>query len=73
MNLESPAQVGAALRARRRQLKLTQLDLAELSGVSVRFLSDLERGKPSVHLGMVMAVAQTLGWRLEFVLSGDSA
>lgn len=69
--MNTPVEVGAALRARRKQLKLTQLDLAELAGVSVRFLSDLERGKPSVQLGMVMAVAHTLGWRIDFSLAGD--
>ena len=69
--MDTAAQVGAALRARRKQLKLTQLDLAELADVSVRFLSDLESGKPSVQLGKVMAVAHTLGWRIEFSLPGD--
>lgn len=71
VSLETPVQLGSALRARRKELTLTQFDLAELAGVSVRFLSDLERGKPSVQLGMVMAVARTLGWRLEFALPGD--
>ncbi|KAA9111705.1 helix-turn-helix transcriptional regulator [Microbacterium rhizomatis] len=68
--LDDPAALGRALRVRRRELKLTQIELAELAGVSVRFLSDLERGKASVHLGMVMAVARTLGLRLVAVIPG---
>jgi len=64
MDVESPAQLGSALRARRKQLRLTQLDLAELSGVSVRFVRDLERGKPTVQLALVMTITRTLGGRL---------
>lgn len=53
--------VGRALRARRRELGLTQAELADLAGVSVRFLGDLERGKATVRFDHVLAVARTLG------------
>jgi len=59
--LSESAALGKMLRARRRQLGLTQDELADLSGVSVRFLGELERGKPSVRLDHVLAVARTLG------------
>lgn len=57
-------QLGIALRARRKQLGLTQLDLTELSGVSLSFIHDLENGKPTVQLAKVLAVADTLGCEL---------
>lgn len=59
------ADVASTLRARRRELGLTQEDLADLAGVSVRFLGEFERGKPSVRLDHVTAVAHALGLTLE--------
>jgi HTH-type transcriptional regulator/antitoxin HipB len=56
--------IADALRTRRRALGLTQEQLAELSGVSPRFIGALERGKPSVRLDHVSAVASTLGLAL---------
>jgi y4mF family transcriptional regulator len=53
-----------AVRERRRQLDLRQEDLADLAGVSLRFVQALEAGKPSVQLDRVRAVLDTLGLRL---------
>jgi HTH-type transcriptional regulator/antitoxin HipB len=62
MNAETDASaIGRALRDRRRELGLTQEELADLAAVSVRFLGDLERGKPTVRFDRLLAVARTLG------------
>lgn len=58
------AGLAEAVRARRRQLGLRQEDLADLSGVSVRFLQALEGGKRTVQLDRVEAVRDILGLRL---------
>ncbi len=60
------AQLGFALRERRKDLGLTQLELADLAGVSSRFIHDLENGKPTVQLDRVIAVATTLGLELNW-------
>lgn len=52
---------------RRRELGLRQVDLAELAGVSERFVRLLESGKPSVRLDKVVPVLEVLGLRLELV------
>ena len=52
------------VRARRRQLELRQEDLADLAGVSLRFVQALEAGKRSVQLDRVEAVLAVLGLRL---------
>ncbi len=52
------------VRARRRELGLTQQDLAELSGTSVRFVRDLEHGKPTVRLDKLGDVLAALGLEL---------
>lgn len=46
---------------RRKTLALTQEELAALAGVSTRFLSSLEGGKPTARLSTVLAVLDALG------------
>ncbi len=48
-------------RARRRELGLTQTDLAELAGCSPRFLRALEGGKASVRFDKLLGVLDALG------------
>lgn len=52
---------------RRRELGLRQVDLAELAGVSERFVRLLESGKASVRLDKVEPVLEVLGLRLDLV------
>ncbi|ACL41709.1 type II toxin-antitoxin system Y4mF family antitoxin [Pseudarthrobacter chlorophenolicus] len=56
--------VAAEVRARRAALRLTQRDLADMAGVSERFVRFVERGKPSVQLDSLLAVLDTLGLEL---------
>lgn len=41
--------LGETLRARRKKLGLTQFEAAELAGVSVRFVHDVENGMETVQ------------------------
>ena len=52
---------GAAVRERRKELGYTQEYLARHLGCSPRFISELERGKPTVEFGKALRVAQMLG------------
>lgn len=52
---------GETLRNRRRELRYTQADLAEFSGFSVSFISDLERGKKTAEIGKALYIANLLG------------
>jgi y4mF family transcriptional regulator len=56
--------LGAALRAARKKMGLTQPDLALAAGVGVRFIVDLEGGKPTVRLEQVLRVVAALGGSL---------
>ena len=49
MKVFDPKDFGAFLRQRRRDLKYTQSDLAEITGFSVSFISDLENGKATAE------------------------
>ena len=62
------AELGVALRKARKHLGLTQAELALAAGVGVRFLVELEHGKPSVRLALVLRVIDALGGELD--LSG---
>lgn len=57
----TPAEIGRIVRAARRTRGLRQDQLAGAAGVGVRFLSELERGKPTVRLEKMLAVLDTLG------------
>ncbi|MBI4957624.1 MAG: helix-turn-helix transcriptional regulator [Myxococcales bacterium] len=62
---ETPGRrLGAAVRRRRKALRLSQLDLCRYAGCGLAFLYDLERGKPSVRLDKVLDVLQVLGVEL---------
>ncbi|MDP2095063.1 MAG: helix-turn-helix transcriptional regulator [Hydrogenophaga sp.] len=60
-SIRSPQQLGDALRAARKQLGLTQPQLALAAGVGVRFMVDLEAGKPTLRLENVLRVIDALG------------
>lgn len=56
-----PASLGTAVRRLRRQQGLTQARLAGLAGTGLRFIGELERGKPGIALGKAMDVLAVLG------------
>ena len=51
---DSPADLGAAIRGRRRELKLTQDDLALSIGVNRKVIGQLEGGKETVRLEIAL-------------------
>ncbi|MEM1178683.1 MAG: type II toxin-antitoxin system Y4mF family antitoxin [Acidobacteriota bacterium] len=61
MRLNTVKELGQLIRAQRKAIGLTQSDLADASGVSLRFISELERGRASAGVGRVLHVLQMLG------------
>ena len=61
----NPSELGELIRRRRRQLGLTQTEVAEVADTNLRFVSELERGKPTARLENVLRVLATLGIELE--------
>jgi len=64
-SIRTTEQLGDALRAARKQLGLTQPQLALAAGVGVRFIVDLEAGKPTLRLENVLRVIDALGGVLQ--------
>lgn len=60
-------QLGAFVRATRKSLGVTQKDLAMTSGTGLRFIIDLEKGKPTCHIGKALDVIQTLGIQIDLL------
>jgi HTH-type transcriptional regulator / antitoxin HipB len=63
--IDDPRQLGELIRRRRRELGLTQTEVADVADTNLRFVSELERGKPTARLENVMRVLATLGLELE--------
>lgn len=53
------------IKERRRAAGFTQKDLADRAGVGLRFIRELEQGKPSLRLDKVNQVLALFGHRME--------
>ena len=60
----TPAQIGNLIRQTRKKMGVTQRDLALTSGTGIRFVIDLEKGKPTCEIGKALTVLNTLGIRM---------
>ena len=63
-DLRTPPQVSRVLRERRRELGLTQAEVASRCGVSPQWLSGFENGKGSCGVHRMMRLAGVLGLSL---------
>lgn len=61
----SPAEIGSTIRTVRKACGLRQDELAGVAGVGVRFLVELEAGKPTAQLGKALQVLDALGCSLQ--------
>lgn len=71
MKIKDAAAFGRAVREKRKQLGYTQGYLAEFTGLSVSFISDLERGKATAELGKAIELVQLLGMDLVLMDRGE--
>lgn len=68
----SPKDIGQRVRERRKQAGLTLKEAAGLAGVGVRFLSELERGKSTLQIGLAIEVLQLFGLELHVQARGET-
>ncbi|MBN1957416.1 MAG: helix-turn-helix transcriptional regulator [Desulfuromonadales bacterium] len=59
--ISSVADIGRLVRLKRKQLGVLQEDAAGLSAVGTKFLSQLENGKESAEIGLVLQVLKSMG------------
>ena len=58
---QTPHDLGSLARAHRKSKHLTLQTLSGLSNLSIRFLSEFERGKETAELGKVLRALKILG------------
>lgn len=54
-------EIGEKIRARRKLLRLRQRDLAELADVTLRGLTELEKGRANPTINQLAKIAEVLG------------
>ncbi|MGN0436425.1 MAG: helix-turn-helix domain-containing protein [Wujia sp.] len=65
MKITSAEDFGRALKQQRKQMGYTQSYLADVTGLSTSFISDLENGKATAELGKALFLANLLGMDIE--------
>lgn len=71
MKMKTTEQLGTVIRTRRKQLKITQKELAMACGTGLRFIVDLEKGKPTCQIGKTLQVLHALGLAIEATILGS--
>lgn len=69
--IQKVEEIGILIRAARKMQGLTQEQLSAASGVGIRFIRELEQGKPSCQIGKVLMVVQMLGFHLLIAKRGE--
>ena len=67
MNRQTP--LNKFVQMKRKSLKMTQLEMSEKSGVGLRFVRELEKGKKSLKMDKVNQVLELFGHELGPVVS----
>ena len=60
--------IGALVKSTRKNMSITQKELALTAGTGMRFIIDLEKGKDTAQLGKVLTVMHTLGIKITFTV-----
>jgi HTH-type transcriptional regulator/antitoxin HipB len=61
MKITDSKSLGRAIRLRRKELNYTQAYLSEFTGLSITFISDVERGKPTAEIEKTIKLTNILG------------
>lgn len=64
-------EIGQRIRAARKRQGMTQPSLAMIAGTGLRFIVDLEAGKPTCQIGKVLQVISALGMTLDLTDSAN--
>lgn len=72
MQVKTSKDLGALVREQRTRLALTQEELAERVGVSRLWIVQLEKGKPTAQIGLVLRTFQELGIALDAAASSTA-
>jgi y4mF family transcriptional regulator len=68
--VQLPKYLGSAIAHKRKKEKMTQKDLADVTGTSVKFISNVEQGKSTARLDKVLDLIRAVGLRV-YLTDGD--
>lgn len=69
MHVETSSDIGALIRERRSRLGWSQAELASRVGVSRLWIVQLEKGKSTAHIGLVLRALKALGIEMDMASS----
>lgn len=72
MRIRSTRDLAAAVRGRRKDLAISQADLAQRAGVARKSISELESGKTQPELALVLRVLEQLGLVIDVGRAADA-
>jgi transcriptional regulator with XRE-family HTH domain len=70
--LDGQPRIGALIRARRRQLHMTLQELSDAAGISVGYLSQVERDHATPSLGTLAQIARSLAVGVDYFIATPS-
>lgn len=65
-------EIGQKIRERRKLLKITQRELAEITEIGINTLTKIERGEGNPSFKILNKVLETLGLKLEVVIKSNN-
>jgi len=71
IRIQTAEDLGKAIRSQRKSDGLTLTETSGLTNVGVRFLSELENGKPTVRLDKLLRVLSSFGLQLNLTTPAD--
>ncbi len=71
MIIKTTSDISKLIKEERKRQNLTQVQLAQLTNVGTRFLSDIENGKTTCEIEKVLKVLNGLGIRLTNTKNGN--
>lgn len=70
MKVLDSVSLGNLIRNRRKELNYTQAYIADFTGLSVTFISDVERGKKTAEIGKIFELLHVLGLDINVEVRG---
>lgn len=65
-------QIGERLSTRRGQIKMTQIELAEKTGLSVNHISIIENGTKAMRIDTMIKICSVLGLDYTYLITGNA-
>ena len=72
MKTTSMADIARIVRRERKRQGATQVELSQVANVGIRFLRDVEDGKPSVHFDKLMRILSVLGITVDILTNEET-